>query len=85
MNVLNKQIQQSLVCMVAVSVLLQVVLPIVLEPFDEMISQIPGVGKDLADVLGSHRDKKLGGALVIALITIAAAFLAPVLCPMVNF
>jgi hypothetical protein len=84
MNVLNKQIQQSLVCMVAVSVLLQLVLPMVIEPFDEMVSQIPFVGKELSDVLGSHRDKKIGGAVAVALITIAAAFLAPILCPMVN-
>ncbi len=84
MNVLNQQIQQSLVCMVAVSVLLQLVLPMVLEPFDEMVSQIPLVGKELADVLESHRDKKIGGAMAVALITIAAAFLAPTVCGAVG-
>ena len=82
MNVLNKRVSESLVCMVAVSVLLQLVLPVVLtmEPLSGVVGALPGV----SPVLEQHKSEQIGGSIVIALITILAAFLAPVLCPMFN-
>lgn len=82
MNVLQKQVSQSLVCMVAVSVLLQLVLPMILtmEPLSGVVGALPGV----SPVLESHKSEQIGGSIVIALITIAAAFLAPTVCGMVN-
>ncbi len=86
MNVLQQQVNQSLMCMVAVSVILQLVLPMILtmEPLSGFLSSIPLVGEGAASVLVSHKDHQLGGALVVALITIAAAFLAPTICGAVG-
>lgn len=82
MNVLNKRVSESLVCMVAVSVLLQLVLPMILtmEPLSGVVGALPGV----SPVLESHKSEQIGGSIVIALITILAAFLAPTVCGMVN-
>ena len=82
MNVLDKRVNQSLVCMVAVSVLLQLVLPMILtmEPLSGVVGALPGV----SPVLESHKSEQIGGSIVIALITILAAFLAPTVCGMVN-
>lgn len=82
MNVLNKRVSQSLMCMVAVSVLLQLVLPMILtmEPLSGVVGALPGV----SPVLEAHKSDQLGGSIVIALITIIAAFVAPQLCGMVN-
>lgn len=82
MNVLNKRVSESLVCMVAVSVLLQWLLPQVLtmEPLSGVVGALPGV----SPVLEQHKSEPIGGAIVIALITIIAAFLAPTVCGMVN-
>ena len=82
MNVLNKRVSESLVCMVAVSVLLQLVLPMILtmEPLSGVVGALPGVPQ----VLEQHKSEQIGGAIVIALITILAAFLAPTVCGMVN-
>ena len=84
MNVLDKRVNQSLVCMALVSVLLQLVLPMVLEPLDDVVSKIPLVGEQASTILGSHRANQIGGAFVIALITVIGAFLAPTVCGMVN-
>ena len=83
---LNKQVNQSMICMVVVSVLLQLVLPMILSmpALDGVLRGIPMVGDGAADVIASHKTNQAGGAVVLALITIAAAFLAPVLCPMFN-
>lgn len=82
MNVLNKRVSESLVCMVAVSVLLQLVLPMILtmEPLSGVVGALPGV----SPVLESHKSEQIGGSIVIALITILAAFLAPHVCGMIN-
>lgn len=82
MNVLNKGVNESLVCMVAVSVLLQLVLPAILsmEPLSGVVGALPGV----SSVLEAHKSEQIGGTIVIALITIIAAFVAPQLCSMVN-
>lgn len=82
MNVLNKRVSESLVCMVAVSVLLQLVLPAILsmEPLSGVVGALPGV----SSVLKVHKSEQIGGSIVIALITIIAAFVAPQLCSMVN-
>ena len=81
---LNKQIAQSMVCMVLVSVFLQFVLPMILTmpALDGVLRGIPMVGDGAADVLASHKTNQAGGAVVVALITIVAAYLAPILCPM---
>ena len=84
MNVLDKRVNQSLVCMALVSVLLQLVLPMVLEPLDDVVRKIPFVGEGASDVIASHRTNKMGGAFVIALITVIGAFLAPTVCGMIN-
>ena len=80
---LNKQIAQSMVCMVLVSVFLQFVLPMILTmpALDGVLRGIPMVGDGAADVLASHKTNQ-AGAVVVALITIVAAYLAPILCPM---
>mgnify|MGYP005657767605 CR=1 FL=1 len=82
MNVLNKRVSESLVCMVAVSVLLQLVLPAILtmEPLSGVVGALPGV----SSVLEAHKSEQIGGSIVIALITIIAAFVAPQLCGMVS-
>jgi hypothetical protein len=68
--------------MVAVSVLLQLVLPMILtlEPLSGVVGALPGV----SPVLEAHKSEQIGGSIVIALITILAAFLAPTVCGMVN-
>ena len=83
---LNKQIAQSMVCMVVVSVFLQFVLPMILTmpALDGVLRGIPMVGDGAADVLASHKTNQAGGAVVLALITIVAAYLAPILCPMLG-
>ena len=82
MNVLNKRVSESLVCMVAVSVLLQLVLPMILtmEPVSGVVGALPGV----SPVLEAHKSEQIGGSIVIALITILAAFLAPTVCGAIN-
>tara|TARA_B100001094_G_scaffold191996_1_gene185885 strand:- start:928 stop:1149 length:222 start_codon:yes stop_codon:yes gene_type:complete len=72
--------------MVAVSVILQLVLPMILtmEPLSGIVSNLPLFGAGAADVLASHKTNQAGGAFVIAVITIAAAFLAPTICGAVN-
>ena len=82
MNVLNKRVSESLVCMVAVSVLLQLVLPMILtmEPLSGVVGALPGV----SPVLEAHKSEQIGGSIVIALITILAAFLAPTVCGAIN-
>ncbi len=86
MNVLNKQIQQSLMCMVGVSVLLQLVLPMVLsmEPVKELVRSIPMVGESVDSVIERHSEQQIGGSIVVALITVLAAFLAPTVCGAVG-
>jgi Mn2+/Fe2+ NRAMP family transporter len=69
--------------MVLVSVLLQLVLPMV-SLLDDVVSKIPLVGEQASVVLGSHRSNPMGGAFVIALITIIGAFIAPHVCGMIN-
>lgn len=86
MNVLEQRVSQSLMCMVAVSVILQLVLPMILtmEPLSGIVANIPMFGAGAADVLASHKTNQAGGAFVIALITIVGAFLAPTICGAVN-
>ena len=86
MNVLNKQIQQSLMCMVGVSVLLQLVLPMVLsmEPVKELVRSIPMAGESVDSVIERHSEQQIGGSIVVALITVLAAFLAPTVCGAVG-
>ena len=83
MNVLRSTVQQTLMCLIAVSVALQLVLPMVLsmEPLSGITSALPG---GAGDVLASHAANPVGGAIVIALITIIGAFVAPQLCGMVG-
>ena len=82
MNVLQQQVNQSLMCMVAVSVILQLVLPMILtmEPLSALVGALPGV----SPVLEAHKADQIGGAIVIALITILAALLAPTICGAVG-
>ena len=82
MNVRNKRVSESRVCMVAVSVLLQLVLPMILtmEPLSGVVGALPGV----SPVLEAHKSEQIGGSIVIALITILAAFLAPTVCGAIN-
>ncbi len=82
MNVLQQQVNQSLMCMVAVSVILQLVLPMILtmEPLSGLVGAIPGVSQ----VLEAHKADQIGGSIVIALITIVAALLAPTICGAVG-
>lgn len=82
MNVLQQQINQSLMCMIAVSVILQLVLPMILtmEPLSGLVGAIPGVSQ----VLEAHKADQIGGSIVIALITIVAALLAPTICGAVG-
>ena len=82
MNVLQKQVSQSLMCMVAVSVILQLVLPMILtmEPLSGLVGAIPGV----SPVLEAHKADQIGGSVVVALITVLAAFLAPTICGAVG-
>lgn len=82
MNLLNKRVEQSMMCMVAVSVILQLVLPMILtmEPLSGLVGVIPGVSQ----VLESHKAEQIGGSVVVALITVLAAFLAPTICGAVG-
>jgi hypothetical protein len=79
----RQRIEQTLMCMVAVSIALQLVLPMVLgmEPLQGLTNSLPG---GAGDVLASHAANPVGGAIVIALITIIGAFVAPQLCGMVG-
>lgn len=81
-SVLQQQISQSLMCMVAVSVILQLVLPMILtmEPLSGLVGALPGVSQ----VLEAHKSQQIGGAIVIALITVLAALLAPTICGAVG-
>ncbi len=83
MNFLQQRVQQTLLCMIAVSVALQLVLPMVLamEPLSGITSSLPG---GASDVLASHAANPVGGAIVVALITIIGAIVAPQLCGMVG-
>ena len=83
MNVLRSTVQQTLMCLIAVSVALQLVLPMVLsmEPLSGITNALPG---GAGDVLASHAANPVGGAIVVALITIIGAFVAPQLCGMVG-
>jgi hypothetical protein len=69
--------------MIAVSVALQLVLPMILamEPLSGITGALPG---GAGDVLASHAANPIGGAIVMALITIIGAFVAPQLCGMVG-
>jgi len=82
MNLLNKRVEQSMMCMVAVSVILQLVLPMILtmEPLSGLVGAIPGVSQ----VLEAHKADQIGGSVVVALITVLAAFLAPTICGAVG-
>ena len=79
---LEKKITSSLMCMVGVSVLLQLVLPMVLsmEPVKDLVRSIPMVGESVDTVVEVHSKQQIGGSVVIALITILAAYLAPYIC-----
>jgi hypothetical protein len=68
--------------MVAVSVILQLVLPMILtmEPLSGLAGALPGV----SPVLEAHKADQLGGSIVFALITVLAAFLAPTICGAVG-
>lgn len=82
MNVLQQQVNQSLMCMIAVSVILQLVLPMILtmEPLSGLVGALPGV----SSVLEAHKSEQIGGSIVVALITVLAAFLAPAICSAVG-
>ena len=76
-------VNQTLICVVVTSVLLQVVLPMLttnIEPVRSLVGMLPGT----LEVLDAHADQQIGGAIVIALITVLAAVLAPHLCPLVG-
>ena len=78
----DKQLNNSLMCMVGVSVLLQLVLPMLLswEPVKDLVRSIPMVGESVDTVVEVHSKQQIGGSVVIALITILAAYVAPSLC-----
>jgi len=80
---MRQRIEQTLMCMIVVSIALQLVLPMVLasEPLQGVTSALPG---GAGDVLASHAANPVGGAIVVALITIIGAFAAPQLCGMVG-
>jgi len=75
------RVNQTLICVVVTSVLLQVVIPMLVAnigPLRDLLGMIPGT----VEVVDAHAEYQFGGALVIALITVLAAVLAPILCPM---
>mgnify|MGYP001175824692 FL=1 len=77
------QVNQTLICVVVTSVLLQVVIPMLVSnvaPLRDLLGMLPGV----VEVVDAHAEEQIGGALVIALITVLAAVLAPMLCPMLG-
>lgn len=77
------QVNQTLICVVVTSVLLQVVIPMLvsnIEPLRDLLGMLPGV----VEVSDAHAEQQIGGAIVIALITVLAAVLAPMLCPMLG-
>lgn len=77
------QVNQTLICVVVTSVLLQVVIPMLVAnvgPLRDLLGMLPGV----VEVTDAHAEEQIGGALVIALITVLAAVLAPMLCPMLG-
>ena len=86
MNVLQQRVSQSLMCMVAVSVILSLVLPMILTmpPLDGVVSSIPLFGEGAAAVLEAHKSQQMGGPFVIALITVVGALLAPTICGAVG-
>jgi len=83
MNVLQQRVQQTLMCMIAVSVALQLVLPMVLsmDALSGVTNALPG---GAGEVVASHAANPVGGAIVITLITVIGAFVAPQLCGMIG-
>ena len=76
-----KQVNQTLICVVLTSVLLQVVIPMLVSnvaPLRDLLGMLPGT----VEVLDAHAEEQVGGAIVITLITVLAAVVAPILCPM---
>ena len=77
------QVNQTLVCVVVTSVLLQVAIPLLVSnigPLRDLLGMLPGT----VEVVDAHAENQVGGAIVIALITFLAAVLAPTLCPMLG-
>jgi len=77
------QVNQTLICVVVTSVLLQVAIPMLVSnvaPLRDLLGMLPGV----VEVVDAHAEEQIGGALVIALITVLSAVLAPMLCPMLG-
>tara|TARA_Y100000996_G_scaffold389268_1_gene349557 strand:+ start:1251 stop:1514 length:264 start_codon:yes stop_codon:yes gene_type:complete len=75
------RVNQTLICVIVTSVLLQVVVPMLtsnVEPLRDLLGMLPGT----IEVLDAHAEQQVGGALVVALITFLAAVLAPIICPM---
>jgi len=77
------QVNQTLICVVVTSVLLQVVIPMLVAnvgPLRDLLGMLPGV----VEVVDAHAEEQIGGAIVVALITFLAALLSPMLCPMLG-
>ena len=77
------QVNQTLICFVVTSVLLQVVIPMLVAsvgPVRDLLGMLPGT----VEVVDAHAENQIGGAIVIALITVLAAVLAPHLCPLLG-
>lgn len=78
-----QQINQTLICVVVTSVLLQVVIPMLVSnvgPVKDLLGMLPGT----VEIVDAHAENQVGGAIVIALITVLSAVLAPHLCPLLG-
>lgn len=82
-GLIPKDVNQTLICVVVTAVLLQVVIPMVVSnvgPLRDLLGMLPGT----VEVVDAHAENQVGGAIVIALITVLAAALAPHLCPLLG-
>lgn len=77
---LQTPVDQTLLCVVAMAVLLQLAIPFLttnVSQIRDLLGMLPGV----VEVADAHSEHQIGGALVMVLIVALACVIAPYICP----
>ena len=80
---LQQRLDHTLICSMVIAAVLSFALPQVLSfellnPVKDLLNSLDGAG----DALVAHKDKPLGGAVALVVVTVLSATLAPLVCDM---